>query len=183
MKRLLFLVSGAALCASVAAPARADDAPPPAPQSLSYDDASVHYTAPDGWTRVEVPQGDDAVGALFVKAISRTETRTISLKIKPDDSTLEGLDQSTEIEIRTGGTDVFIDKRRQVTLANGMPAWFISFSSGDDMSRMRFYTYIVTDTKRSVIISYGGRNGMVEENDAKAALASLAVVVYPETRR
>ncbi len=38
------------------------------------------------------------------------------------------------------------------------------------------------DTKRGITVAYVGRQGDFDEKDAKAALASLYVVVYPRSR-
>jgi hypothetical protein len=47
----------------------------------------------------------------------------------------------------------------------------------------RSYEYVIIDKQRGIVASYGGRAGFYDAKDpkdAKAALASLYVVVYPK---
>ncbi len=183
MKRVMFLVGTASVAALGTRMARADDATPApsATSDLSYDDAAVHYSAPAGWVRVPTPPPEDGQAlAGFAKQFGANDVRQISLTIKPDDSTLDGIDRNHEVDMRSSGDgSVFINKRTLTTLANGMPAWWLAASFGEAFKATRLYEWVVTDTRRSIVLAYGGRDGYFEEKEAQAALSTLSVVVYP----
>jgi hypothetical protein len=161
---------------------RADDNP------NAYDDPSIHYVAPDGWQKVDTPppqQGgqDDQTVARFAKDISRYDKRAIMMKMSDYQGTLDGAESTHESDLRSTSDGVFVDKKERVTLANGMPAWFLKVSIGQDAGNIvRGFEYVVFDGKRRIILGYYGRAGYFDDKDAKDAMASFAVVVYPEGR-
>jgi hypothetical protein len=190
MKPLLFAMAAVALSATFAAapvarPALAQADATPAPSTLSYDDPAVHYTAPEGWTRIEIPEGagEGAPTAAFTKEFSRYDTRVISLKIDRYDGSLNGLEATHESDLRSQFEDVFIDKKTQIVLSNGMPAWQLKYTAGSSSGQsVRTMEDVVYDGKRSIELSYSGRAGSYDDKDAVAALSTLTVVVYPEGR-
>ena len=151
--------------------------------SLSYDDPAIHYSAPDGWTRVDVEPGDDAPAAVFRKTFERYDTRAIMLKLQPYDGSLDGLETTHESEVRQQQDDVFIDKKMKITLSNGMPAWQLRLSMGQmSGNAIRSIEYLATDGRRSIVLSYSGRSGTFDDSVAIAALSTLTVVLYPAGR-
>jgi len=160
-----------------------------AADSLSFDDPGMHFTAPAGWTRVD--QGPayggpsdaqaDAPAAVFVYHQSQNDQRTIIIEIQPFDGTLDGFEGHHESELHSNNQDAtFVDKRSKTTLANGMPAYFLRISSGSDAGHfMRRYEYLVYDGKRTIVVTYAGRQGDFDDKDAQAAMSSLYVVAYP----
>jgi hypothetical protein len=152
--------------------------------NLSYDDPSVHYNAPDGWTRVDIPPGsEDAPTAIFRKEFTHYDARAITLKIDKWAGSLDGFESSHESDMRTQSQDMFVDKKTKITLSNGMPAWQMKYTVGSSAgSIVRGMEYIAIDGRRGIVLSYAGRSGSFDDKDAIAALSTLTVVLYPEGR-
>jgi hypothetical protein len=152
--------------------------------NLSYDDPAVHYNAPDGWTRIDIPAGsEDAPTALFRKEFTHYDVRAISLKIDKWAGSLDGFESSTESDMRSQNQDMFVDKKTKVTLSNGMPAWQVKYTYGSSAgSIVRGMEYMAFDGRRGIILSYAGRSGAFDDKEALAALSTLTVVLYPEDR-
>jgi hypothetical protein len=195
------MLAAAALLGSLTFPwaARADD--PPAASPLTYDDPAMHYQAPDGWTKREVggnPQGGDdpQVVAMWVKAFSHSDPRTITITVQNFSGDLDTAQSNMETQLRNngsgggggGGDDdngggVFFDRKDKITLSNGMPARYLKVSTGSGAGAMaRLYQYLVVDGKRMIVLTYAGRDGYFGDKDALDALSTLTVVVYPPNR-
>ncbi len=164
--------------AALGFPARAD--------SLSYDDPGMHFTAPDGWTRLEVPPGDPGgsdkqVVAGFVLHAGHSDQRSIVITVQPFSGSLDEYEKQHESELRQDSDSAFVEDHTKTTLANGMPAYFFKARTGDvasghDVERNE---YLVIDTKRAIDVAFVGGVGQTSDKDVKAALSSLYVVVYP----
>jgi hypothetical protein len=103
--------------------------------------------------------------------------------VEPFDGPLGNFESSHESDLRNQGQEssTFVDKKELTTLANGMPAYFLRVNQGNAAGQfMRSYQYIVIDKQRGIVASYQGRAGQFDDKDAKAALSSLYVVVYPK---
>jgi hypothetical protein len=175
---ILFLV--ALFCIAAPAAARADAGP-------SYDDPAIHFSAPEGWEKQDVPAQDShsrgGVVAVFTRDFGRYDKRSITIRIEPFAGSLDGLAGSHESDLRTQSDSVFVDKKTRITLTNGMPAWMLKISFGSEPGRtIRDVEYVVYDGRRSIIASYAGRAGTFEDKEAAAALSALSVVLYPEGR-
>ncbi len=163
--------------------------------SLSYDDPGMHFKAPDGWERIDVPSGDATGGggaagggdappaAVFMYDRGRLDQRTIIIDIKSEADSLDAFERGHESDLRQqAGNDTHVDKRTQVTLSNGMPAYLLQVTSGDGLASLRRYEYLVYDGTRDIDVAYFGHQGEFDEKDALAALSSLYVVAYPHDR-
>jgi hypothetical protein len=76
-----------------------------------------------------------------------------------------------------------VDKREQTKLANGMPAYWLKVSQGSKAGQFqRRYELVVYDGTRAIIVAFVGRSGDFDEKEARDALASLYVVLYPRSR-
>ena len=156
----------------------------------SYDDAGMHFAAPDGWLRLPTPDDTTSPGldaktvlAAYAFANGKNDSRVISITAEPFDGTLDGAESSHETELRNASDTTLVDHKVKTALANGMPAWFLKISQGSDpFTAVRLYQYIVFDGSREIVTSYSGRQFNFSEDDAKKALASLYVVVYPKHR-
>ena len=181
-QRLLVALSIACCLVTSVAAVRADDA------NLSYDDPSIHYTAPDGWTRIDLSaatgqSGSAGVVAAFTKTFGRYDQRAITLKIEDYSGGLDEAEGSYESEMRGGAESVFVDRKTRVTMPNGMPAWFMKISIGSEAGNIaRIFQYVIVDGKRRIVASYSGRAGYFDEKDATSGLSGLAVVLYPQGR-
>ena len=184
MKIRSFAVLAVVLCASLFARATAADDP------LSYNDPGMHYEAPDGWHRVPAPEDSSSPGlddkkvlAIFTLVKSKTDQRVISILADPFDAGLDAAESSHETDMRQESDSTLISKKSRTTLANGMPAWFIAGTQGSDpFTTSQLYQYVVFDGSRRLVVSYSGHEFGFSEDDAKKALASLYVVVYPKNR-
>lgn len=180
MTRTVLLALAVSFGLVVPSAVRADDA------KLSYDDPAVHYSAPDGWYRQNLPPEAEQSAhyvAAFGKTFDRNDTRTITLRIEPYTGSLDGLASSHESDLRSQAESVFVDKKTKITLANGMPAWLMKVSIGQDAGRIvRDFEYVVFDGRRSIIASYVGRDGTFDDKEAISALSTLSVVLYPSGR-
>jgi hypothetical protein len=157
---------------------------------LSYDDPGMHFKAPDGWTRLEVPpddpnSSDKRTVAAFAYHAGRSDQRTIVITIEPYDGSLDSYERSHESDMRSGSDSAFIEEHTKTALANGMPAYFFRARTGDPSSNhdVERQEYLVIDTQRGIDVALISAVGEVGTQDAKDALASLYVVVYPERRR
>jgi hypothetical protein len=176
----------AALVLGALRPALADPDP-----NLSYDDPAMHYSAPDGWTKIDVPpsggnQDGPTTVAAFTKEFSRYDKRSITIRIEPYSGTLDGAESSHESELRSSGgngSTIFVDKKTKVTLPNGMPAWFLKATIGSENGdAARIYEYVLFDGKRQIIVGYAGKAGNFDDKDAVDAFKTLSVVLYPAGR-
>lgn len=158
---------------------------------LSYDDAGMHFKAPDGWARLSQPEDSPTSPGLDDKKVlvaygflaGKNDSRVISIVAAPFSGSLDGAESSQETELRNGSDTTLVDHKTKTTLANGMPAWFLRVSQGTDpFTAVRLYEYVVFDGSRSIVTTYSGRQFNFSEDDAKKALASLYVVVYPKRR-
>jgi hypothetical protein len=166
-------------------------APPKDP--LSYDDPGMHFRPPDGWQKLAAPPNAEASGgtsddltpvAVFARTVGRDDTRLIVIATKRFDGSLDGFESSTESEARQGQDSTFVGFHRKVSLVNGMPAYFLKITGGTDLATSSTrYEYLVVDGVRGIIASYASRLGDSQEEEAKTALASLSVVLYPRGRR
>jgi hypothetical protein len=180
MKRSTFVLSAALVCGAPLA-AAADDAAP-----ASYDDPAMHFAAPAGWERIPFTPAelDDTPHpvAYFVKDRDSSR-RTIVIEQALFAGTLEGLVSQHESAVRGKFDGVFIDRKQRVLLANGMPAWWLRVSYGTELGKMfERYEYVVFDGRRSIVVSFTAHLGEATEKDARSALETLSVVVYPRGR-
>jgi hypothetical protein len=175
--------AGFALVAAIALPAAAAS-------SLSYDDPGMHFKAPDGWQRVDLSnaeagdQDHKAPAAVFVFHPGRREQRTIVLDIQSGSDSLAAFEHGHESDLHQQGDNggAHVDKRTQVTLSNGMPAYLLKVTTGDGLDSERRYEYLVFDGERDIDASYSGHQGEFDEKEALDALSSLYVVAYPRNR-
>ena len=186
--RRLALALPALLALAFALPALSGHAAASAADGLSYDDPGMHYRAPDGWQRIDLPKvaadsdGPHPPAAEFFKDFSKGDRRAIVVQIEPYDGGLERLVSDQESELRRGD-DTRINGEQRTTLANGMPAYWLCADQGSELANLvRRCEYAVFDGQRSIVVVYVGRQGYFDANEAKSALASLYVVLYPQGR-
>ncbi|MDQ6826700.1 MAG: hypothetical protein M3Z14_05820 [Candidatus Eremiobacteraeota bacterium] len=186
MKRLLLLtLSALTLC--LMTPVLADEAPAFDPHNLIYEDPAMHFGAPKGYERLEVPTSQDATKlypvAVFAKDAGKPEQRTILISVEPYEGTIDGFESNSENELRSQTDGVFVDHKTRTALANGMPVWWQKISFGEGLgSTYRRYAYAAFDGQRGIIVSVTGRLGELSEDEAKNSLSDLSIVVYPRGR-
>jgi hypothetical protein len=176
--------------------ADAPAAPASAAPVATYNDAGMHFEAPPGWESVPVsadPDGGGSPGgggdsdeatpvAAFIYHKGKSDQVAIIIKTSPFDGRVDDYDVSHNSALRKDG-DTFIAKNEKITLANGMPAYFVKANSGSEAGHyVETLEYLVCDGTRSIDVSYIGGEGTFDETKARSAFASLYVVAYP-TRR
>jgi hypothetical protein len=169
----------------------------------TYNDAGMHFEAPAGWESVPVtanpeengnPDGaggggggggnsDDATPiAAFVYHRGKSDQVAILIKTAPFEGGVDDYDVTHNSAVRKDG-DAFIAKNEKITLANGMPAYFVKVNSGNEAGHyLETLEYLVCDGTRSIEISYVGGEGTFDEAKARSVFSSLYVVAYPTHR-
>lgn len=181
MKRSTF-----ALCTFVFATRGFAAAAEPA-DPLSYDDPAMHFAAPPGWERVRftpsTTEDSSHPVAIFAKDRGEYDQRTIAIEVGRFDGTFDSVADVHASELRTQFDHAFIDHKARVVLPNGMPAWWQRVSYGQELGHIyERYEYVLFDGRRSIVVSYTAHLGDADDKDAKAALSSLSVVLYPNGR-
>ncbi len=158
---------------------------------LSYDDPGMHFRPPDGWVRIPVPQDSSSPGldekkllAAYSYKVDKIDSRLISIVAEPFDGGLDAAEAKQEGDARNASDQTLISHKAKVTLANGMPAWYLNITQGSDDPFKAAETdeYVVYDGSRMIVTSYSGRQSSFSDDDVKKALSSLYVVVYPRHR-
>lgn len=163
-------------------------APSPAPtyDPHNYDDAAMHFVAPSdyylgGRQAVDSTKLDGStVVAVWAKFPGAANQRTITITLEPyEGKNVTGYEVYTENQLREKVDGAFISNKTPMTLTNGMPAYFLSVTSGSGFNAMKIYEVIWFDGLRGVAISIRGRLGEITEAEAKAALADASAVRFP----
>jgi len=166
-------------------------APSPAPtyDPHSYDDEAMHFQAPadyllGGRQAVDSTKLDKStVVAVWAKFPGQANQRTITISVEPyDGKDVKGYEVFTENELRGQIDGVFIGSKAPMTLVNGMPAYFLSITSGSGFDAVKIYEVIWFDGLRGVAISIRGRLGEITETEAKTALHDASAVRFPMGR-
>lgn len=184
-------VLAAVCCALVlgAVPAGAQDATP-APlnaNTTTYNDPAMSFTAAAGFKyiggRPYDPQSNNpSTVAAFVKDAGKAEAHFVQIQIEPFDGSLSGYETLSENELRGQVDNVFVSKKKQTTLSNGMPAMWEEISVGEGFQETKRWQYVWVDGQRGIILSDTGRYGGITEEQAKAELANVSAVAYPRNR-
>lgn len=183
-----------ALCLLVLAPfaARAQDvAPTPIAHPETYDDLAMHFTAPKpfrgymqrpAFKLAELP--DDPT--LMAEWIAGDENRpkTIFLVQQHFIGHLDGWIQQFSQELRDqGGEGAIIRNKENVSLKNGMPAYWMEMASGTGFESKKAYVLIWVDGQRGCALSFVAQTGESDTQKAKAILLSdVSAVRYPTDR-
>jgi len=167
------------------------DGPSPSPQA-SYNDLGMHFDAPAGYESVPVsptdPTGSDESGdatpvAAFVYHREKSDQRIITIKVARFDGTVRDFASTHTSDLRKND-NVFVVKNEPMTLANGMPAYFLKVNSGNEAGHYgETFEYLVCDGVRSIDVALFGSQGTFDDATARTALASLYVVAYPRRRK
>ncbi len=152
-----------------------------------YNDPAMSFTAPSDYRAVPVPSHDPAVFqdpaivAAYIKDPGKQSFSQIMLRMQNFEGNTEGIEMTTETDMRNQGSDVFI-KKTATKLPNGMPAYWQEVTMGSGFDQMKVYQYVWADGVRGVQLSITSRYGAVDEPTAKRALANVSAVAYPKYR-
>lgn len=183
MNRFVLAVILCAL-ASFAMPAGAQETAP----TNTYSDPAMSFTAPAGYAGSVGKYSSDDIGqptviATFVKNQGKPDMRVIQIQMEEFEGSLRGFGTLADNELRGQLDGVFIGKKEQSTLSNGMPALWEEVSVGDGFSEMKRWEYLWVDGFRGVVLSITGHYGYLTESDAKKDLANASGVAFPRNRQ
>ncbi|MDQ6930367.1 MAG: hypothetical protein M3126_06850 [Candidatus Eremiobacteraeota bacterium] len=188
MKKTVALLV-AAMSLGAFAPALAQTSASPAPTTAAYDDASMHFLPPKDWQRLAVTPADlrdsDKLGliAAYVHNPGRDNEQRMVLEMENfNGSSSASFESSVENELRTQFDGLLI-RKQETHLANGMPAVWLNMTYGSGFDTTKLFGYAVSDGRRGIILLAQGRLDLIHEDEAKAALSSLSVVLYPRWRQ
>lgn len=164
--------------------------PPPATlDQRTYNDPAIHYVAPAGVVFVgshPIPyQAASHMTPVVMWGfnVGTPRARIITLSYERfSDGSLYGFYTTYVNKLRSASPGGMFIRRRNATLANGMPAYWVKVSSGGGFDQMRSYGYIWYDGVRGVVLSEEARAGKISERQAKRDLAGASAVAYPVGR-
>jgi hypothetical protein len=159
-------------------------APPADP--LEYDDAAMHYTAPQGAALVgnmqhptlQTLSQDPTPVARWVLGKDQN-VKVISIVMELYSGSLDGFESTYADELRSDDSSTLIKSKTPVLLQNGMPAMFLDVTQGSGFDTHKIYAYLWIDSQRAVILSAEAMLGELESDQAKRLLAGATAVRYP----
>jgi hypothetical protein len=189
-------IAVAALLAMSILPAGALRAQVPAPSATPepdphvYEDLGMRVRVPSpavlvGYRRLPLKAlGDDpATIAAWVIDPGKEDMQTVQLQMEAYNAgPLEGFESTFEDETRPQLEGALVKDKTQVTLKNGMPAYWLSITFGSGFDSKKTYAYIWVDGSRGVILSITGRIGEIDAAKAHAMLDDVEAVRYPAER-
>ncbi len=188
MKPIKFYVAALAAMMALVLPllASAQDATP-AQDPLEYDDAAMHYRAPDGAQLVGQMQHptlstlsqDPTPIARWVMGTAHQNAKLISIVMESFTGSLDGFESSYANELRAEDESTLVKSKDSVLLQNGMPAMFLDVTQGTGFKTPKIYAYIWIDSQRGVILSVEAMLGTLNADRAKQLLAGATAVRYP----
>ena len=188
VKRTFAFVAIAATLACLPTPSLAAPsyAGAPAAATALYDDPSVHFVPPPGFTQLSAPTvelGDHLTPvAGFIQNRGRSDQLLITVSLMNyEASSFDGFGSAVEQELRSQ-IDGALIRRNSERLHNGMPAYFLKVAYGEGFDSMLQFGYAVYDGRRAIYVAVAGHVGVVDDGSAHELLKNLAVVVYPRRR-
>jgi len=190
-----FFIAVAALLAVSLLPAGALRAQVPGPSPTPpdphvYEDLGMQVRVPPpavlvGYRHLPLKAlGDDPeTVAAWVIDPGKEDMQAVQLQMEAYDAgPLEGFESTFEDETRPQLEGALVKDKTQVTLKNGMPAYWISITSGSGFDSKKTYAYIWVDGSRGVILSITGRIGEMNAARAHQMLDDVSAVRYPAER-
>jgi len=152
-----------------------------------YNDPAMSFTPPADYVPLPVPSHDPAnfddptVMAAYVRNPGKQNASQITLRMENFQGDVNGYEMTVENTMRNQSGDVFI-KKTATQLANGMPAIWQEITIGSGFEQVKVFQYVWADGVRGVQLAVTGRNGAVDEPEAKRVLANVSAVAYPKYR-
>jgi len=175
---LIGVIAGVTLSFSKWQPALADT-------PAAYNDRALHFVPPADYQALDVPpvdlqeQNHLATVAAYVHNPGREDQLSIQIMLELFDGSLKDFEATVENELRAQVDGIFVARKIETRLSNGMPAWWLKAAFGEGFGSMQQYLYAAVDGRRGVTVSVTGRLGVITEDKARDALKDLALVVYP----
>ena len=167
-----------------------DDTPAPYPSAdpHTYDDPAMHFEAPKDYYLIArrviaaADLGDSQVVAAWVKSPNTQDQRMLAISVEQYEGNVDQYETNVENEVRTKIDDALVANKKRTQTPNGMPAYFLSITSGSGFDGKKIYELIWSDGTRGVTIAISGRLGSLEEAEARAAVSNVSAVRYPNAR-
>lgn len=165
--------------------AQDQNAAPPA-DPLEYDDAAMHYTAPQNAklvgdiqhpTLATLSQDPTPVARWVIG--SNQDVKVISIVMELYSGSLDGFETTYADDMRSNDSSTLVKSKDTVMLQNGMPAMFLDVTQGSGFDTHKIYAYLWIDSQRAVILSVEAMLGYLEADQAKRLLAGATAVKYP----
>ena len=153
-----------------------------------YTDPAMSFTAPADFSPLAVPSSppDGLDGPTVVAAFGRhprqPDANVITVRLENYDGDLQSYEEQVESQARSQGSDSVFVRKQLTTLPNGMPAYYMAITIGQDSGEMRVFQYVWVDHVRGVVLADTGRYGTIDDNSAKKALSEVSAVAYPRNR-
>jgi hypothetical protein len=191
MKRPLVVVAALAVLTLIFASSHRalaqDDTPQPYPSAdpHTYDDPAMHFQAPKGYHLIarrllSVDElGDPQIVAGWVKDPGQQDMRAITISVEQFQGSVDDYKTTVSNEIRSKLADAIVANQQRTQTPNGMPAYFLSVTSGSGFNGQKIFELIWADGTRGVSISISGALGSLKEDEARKALANVSAVRYP----
>ncbi len=170
------------------APATPSPAPTSAPYIPVFNDPAMHFAPPTDYYTAPIAPHDPkvfeapATVAVFVKNPGKENVRVIAVTMQNYEGSLDGFELYSENLAREQVQGVFIKNKERMTLANGMPAYWVELSFGSGFQAQKRYQCEWVDGVRGVTVSISGRLGEVDQKTARDALKDLSATLYPIRR-
>jgi hypothetical protein len=173
------------LCAARAA-AQVPPAPTPSPDSHTYTDAAMTFTAPPDAVlmgRQEIPLaqlGQDLQPiAAWVLHPGQEDARTIQLSMEAYSGPPDQWEAQFESQTHNSQDGTLIRNKTPMTLLNGMPAYFVEVAYGSGFDARKEYAIVWADGQRGIVLAETTRMGDASDEEAKRVLKQATAVRYP----
>ncbi len=172
------------------APLRAQvPTPQPSVDPHLYTDPGVTFEAPSnayllGIRRIPVSAlGENpATVAGWIIDPKGEDAEVIQMQFAAFTGTLDGFDGTYEDEARAHLDSALFRDKQHVALKNGMPAYWLSMTSGSGFNAHKTFAYMWIDGTRGAVLSVTASVGEISEAQAHKALDNVSAVRYPIER-
>jgi hypothetical protein len=186
MKRLVpTALLAAAMLLAWPALSNAQAQPTPTPGPLVYQDRAMWYQAPDGW--VSLGQRHIALADLGYDLTTlagwnyprKDHPRRIILEAEAFEGSVGDWDVQFEQQMRSQFDSPLFRDRERTSLKNGMPAMFVTMSSGEGFNVQKLYILIWSDGQRGMALVLVTALDDIDDGTARRYLSDVTAVPYP----
>ncbi|HTU70450.1 MAG TPA: hypothetical protein VMF11_09020 [Candidatus Baltobacteraceae bacterium] len=190
MKRAVVFLS-LALAVAIASPAvvRAQiptPAPTPTPNPMVYDDPAMHFQAPAGFylagvRKVDVSKlGEDPELVAGWVYPNPDHPRRLFIEQEYYEGDVHDFDGVLEEQMRSQYQEALFKDKQNTSLRNGMPAIFVTMSTGEGFDVQRLFILMWADGQRGVAIVLQTKLGdNIDAPTARMMLSDVSAVQYP----
>jgi len=162
--------------------------PTPTPDPQVYQDAAMWFRAPDafrpgGQRHVSLDDlGQDMIPLAVWIYPNKDHPRRIILQAESFQGSVGDWDGEFEQQMRSQFDSPLFRDRTNFALKNGMPAMFMTMSSGEGFNVQKFYIVIWADSQRGMALMLVAGLDDLSDAAARAMLSDVTAVQYPLDR-